>query len=740
MKKGLLCLLAAALLVGCSNPSTSSSSSSSGDTPSSSENPSSSVPSGPNYTDSELAIIGSIIGNHAIPYIDFSQYDEDYSLGTTQNSQTMALGIGIQAYNFPVSDTQKIISTFTATGIWKDETEDQKAYYEEQGQTWPEGAYYLYGTYEDTSEMEIVLSVLNPETGQGIITEGNGLLQILIYPLVLATSEYVPGDINPLISELLGVSVTIPTPPKASYYMAYSLEDAAVLRLIDVDAVDSYASIFIEEGFEEISGLSENGRYLYSESNNLGVSLALDTSSGRNVTYCQFSLNSLVKDYPSSGIEAMASTIGGSDHSSIPAPQGDFVCYSLENGAAEFGYGFFYCYGENALEDYYSSLRAANWTDVGYFKEYGVPYWRDSKSTLILYARYDTTYEALVVGLVDIGEFLDMHKGWPSEVLASALTTLGSTSTLPTPSFAVSYSLTADYISSASYFYLAITNPDGKEEEGWTDVSSTYKEDLVKAGWAYDEVQDLYVSPDSNASVTIYHDEEGTIVIIQAYEGTLDSWPSEQVASARTAMSITSSLPEVTATGYRYIESRYENELISIEIDCFGLTEAQFTTYKEGLVALGYEESIFNGVSFLFTSDALITLSYTADRGLMTITLQNVSTIDISGRILNDSSIMATARTDAKDGNFILPSLPEGSIGVATYTNQINYAAFTVVVFDDAFMEAYAKVLVDHGWKVTEYEDAAPTYSYSTMNKTWYITMYSYPDENYSTLALTVDL
>lgn len=755
MKKGLLCLFAAALLFGCSgqtsssslvpssDPASTSDSGTSSSEESSSDSASSSSISEAGYSQEELTLIHGVIGEHDIPYLDLAQYDEDYVLGTT-TSQSGNLGIGMQAYNFPVEDIDEIIAAFVNTGDWADETEEQKAYYAQYGATWPEGAYYLYGRYEDTSEMEIVLSVLNPSTGSGIITEGTGLMQLLLYPLLLATSEYVPEDINTLVSEVVGATVSIPTPPEATYYMAYTIEEYAALDLIGVDAVDSYAQIFLDNGYVEIDNMVEDGRYLYS-SNGIGVylsnNIASKTYADYTITYCYFTLNTYLRDYPAAGIETMATAIGGYGHSLIPAPEGDFLAYGLEDGATDFGYGFFYCYGENVLDSYFTKLKNAGWTDVGYFKEYGVPYWKDPASTLILYARYDTTYSAIVVGLVALSEFDDMHKGWPSDVLADALVTIGSESSLPTPSFAVSYSVTADYLAEASYFYLAITNPDRKEEENWVDVSTQYKEDLVSAGWIYDSVQDVYASPDKKASATVYYDEAGTIVILQAYEGTLTSWPSESVASAITAMGITSSLPEVTATGYYYLEEKYDGTVISIEIGCYGLTEAQYNAYRESIIALGYEESLFNGVSFLYSNDALITLSYTSDRGLLVITLQNVSTVNISGSILNESSIMNTARTDAGDSAFVLPALPEGTIGIATYTNQIYYAAFTVVVFDDAFMDAYAQILVASGWSVKEYEDAAPTYSITTSsNVTWYISMYSYPEENYSTLALTVDL
>lgn len=678
--------------------------------PSSSIEPSSSDPSTSNepepekgWTAPDLSIIEEVVGNHELPYHDFSADGYAYTLVKAVDTDGMSY-LSLRIEDFAYEDMAKVVSTW----IGKGETFiDATSLYQDV----PVGMKILNGTYGDGSRLEVQLYLTEIVFGRhSYIDEGSGYFWLDVYPLALATDNWEKAleTLNFLIESTLSLDpISLPEPTnKPEGYLVETVQDAFLyeypqLRMNGVGD-SSYLDQLVSSGWLEIPDYSEEGRYFASPDGSIGTVASFADSN----LYLEFLRNTYFSSWPSERIAENVAVVANPEAVSLPTlPETNFIdqVETIEIYDEYIYFGSFYIYlnGGDWADDYIALLVKAGFEDVNYY--YGAIEYSDPERALLVSVSYDlySDYTGITVS-AGSSEYLT---SWPTEEVARILLTLGGTvGVVPEPSFLYDYVYINENIEEESYeISVKTVGSDGS----LIDTRSSYEAQLnaENSGWTYDSFHGLWHNGDEKVSLSLsFSDGDGLIITLKAYVPFLDSWPEEDVASAITDIELVTSagiIPFVGGSGYQLeVGTDYYGEAYYFKVNVIGVTSEEHLAYEESLASAGWESSSYMDSKVWYVSDGslLLSMAYDSENQSLVINFYNVDKTVWGRWEAYISDIAGVFRMN--DSSFVLPvpTVPEGTLA---YVDDTNYrlGSMDFYLFDTGILESYGAQLVEVGWK-----------------------------------------
>lgn len=473
------------------------------------------MPSG-SWTEDDLAKIRGVIGDHELPYFDFSTLDTSYSLRTAINEEGVSLLV-LTAENFAYENIDDVLSTWVGD-VFKDLTSSYTLIL-------PTGMKYLEGTYSDGTMLEIDMFVL--DANDEYISSGSGTFHLNIIPIAISTSSWTEAlsDLNELIvSDLSLASVSeevMPEPIPAASYVVRSVYDSSYgkyypqLKLHGVTSV-AYLTQLEGAGWTAIEGVAETGTYLVSPD----ISLGITATYAENVLTLDFVSNTLYPSWPSEVISALlAQVVGTSGSVTLPEPSfSSSVNFVQIDDEIDVNNSFsVHLYGSNWVNTYTNNLLNAGYGVIQYSVSDKAYVYSDSTNAIMVQLSYNSSYRSTDI-YVDV--CADRYiNSWPTAGVAGAVTSLGGGAgvAIPEPSF--SWNCGQVYNNVATYGFYELDLMTIANDGTLVDTVDQYGAELdASEGWTRDGTSDRWISSDNSISITLsFNPYYGIEIQIRAY-------------------------------------------------------------------------------------------------------------------------------------------------------------------------------------------------------------------------------
>lgn len=730
----LLLAIAALGLAACGGTETPSSSS---DSAGSSE-PSSSEAPVAGWSETDLQKINFVIGDHELPFFDFEGAGYSYTLEADKandGSDMLALTVN----NFAYEDKAKVISTWTAGGVFIDTSTLYSSV--------APGETILDGTYDDNSEVQADMAVVDAE--DYVINSGTGTFLIYIFPVAISTtdwSEAVEG-INDLIVDNMELDPLpvdeLPEPSKpADYYLSHIVYTSSTsghleLSLYGVED-DSYIGELKTAGWTEIPNVTSTGTYLMSQDGSLAILASFERVWNGSNLLLAFYTNSYYPSWPTYLVASGIYYLTESTQVTIPVPsfmdEIDYVYF--DTSYSSYGQIGIYLAGYNGAATYLEQLIDAGFVDVDYSASAGIYLYNDPTGVLCVAVDYSATDGSTDIYLYPASD--NLHKEWPAQDVAYAVETIGATDevVVPAPTFEWNYASISNVLSTYGYYEIDLktVGTNGK----LVDTSEQYAAQLNAegSGWTYDELQKLWHNSDQKVSLRVEFDENyGLCLILSSYAPAYTSWPSEQIAAALTAMKLPAdtAVVEFAAVGYLFeVGTNTNDEAYYFVITALGAKSADLATYEEALTKAGYSTSTYGSstsstkVWYNASGTVVVRVNYDSDAETLEIAYYEVSATvwGAWGEYVDSVATMWAANLDTK---FVLPVPAVEGKTLLGYTDMSLYNTsiqLTVYVFDSTIADSYGAQLVAAGWEANASVSAqlgGTGYTLTCDNYIWYV-------------------
>ena len=664
---------------------------------------------GPNWTEDELALIEAVLGeNHPIPYYDFAAagVEHEFSLGLDAD------GGDVIVITAPAAN-QEVLAGFKAAHIESEIYVDNTLLY---GLDPADGLTVLDGTYDDGSEVQLQISLVNADGSTLPATATEGIFQAVYFPGRITVAEWPAEEITALIETATGVpGVVLPVPTldgERSYatYMGYDSYDTPY-ALVDISGnAAAYSEDLEAAGWKEVEGAIDFGRYYASPDDAISLFL-IDYDFNTGFTTLQIGVNTLLTQWPAATVGEFLDTLAADGEATpLPALPNPVNFYQVDDYAS-YGIYYIYAYGEDQVDAYVQVLLDAGFTAAAYID--GEFYYGDPKGDYLVNVAYDPDY-----GTTDI--YLSAWEDnyvteWPADTIADQLKVYSpeSTAVLPEPTFEWQFGTIYVFVEDGSFNIDLI---DLADDGTFVPHADEYAAQLNAAdsGWTYDATKEAWFDATGKVMVTVFDDPDyGTSIYMESVPY-VDTYAELGVDETLAGLGITKTIPALDGAAY-YEDLSGDSAL---QFLAYGVDQADYDAYVAALEGEGYLHGYHPDFGTLYWDAELsltIQVVFDDESGTIGVLVQNGEIWGYTDTKLDNATMFLSLLLGVT-----VPHFPVEAKTPVYFTTGIE-EWFVGYVFATGFIAEYETALLAAGYvkDETPVEGTTASYSFETSSKVY---------------------